>query len=53
MTPQTPLEATLLRFDGTAAVLRFADGREVRVTVDAAAREALAREILNQLLSER
>ena len=50
---QAPLEATLARFDGSAAILRYADGREVRVNVSAAAQEALAREVLNQLLSER
>ena len=54
MTPQqAPLEATLVRFDGSAAVLRYADGQEVHVTVSGAARDALAREILNQLLSAR
>lgn len=54
MTPQqAPLEATLVRFDGSVAVLRYADGQEVRVTVNAAAREELAREMLNQLLSDR
>lgn len=50
---QAPREATLLRFDGSTAVLRFADGQEVRATLAPAAHETLARELLNQLLSER
>ncbi len=48
-----PLEATLIRLDDSEAILRYADGREVRVPVSAAVREAMAREVLNQLLSER
>ncbi len=51
--PPAPPEATLIRFDGSDAILQYADGREVRVPVSAAAREAMAREVLNQLLSER
>lgn len=54
MTPQqTPPKATLVRIDGSDAILRYADGTELRVPVDAAARETLARDILNQLLAER